>query len=288
MEGKWRMSHKITVQSDLAKDLAGTHHPHAPAAERNSPEIARDFEILMRDGYAVIENLLDANALSRVRDACGLVLENHKTGRNNFEGLKTQRVYNALAKTRALDQLATHPRILGVMDRLFSPNFLLSTVQILNVLPGEDAQLLHTDDGFYKVPRPRQALGAATIWAIDDFTPENGATRIIPSSHLWGQEQLEREMETIPAVMPAGSVLFFLGTTKHGAGQNRSSDPRLAITCQYCDAFMRQQENFMLGVPKETVQRMAPDLQSLLGYSIHPPFMGFVDGVHPLRYLEDA
>ena len=282
------MSHKINVQSDLGRDLAGTFHALTPEGDGDTPQVARDFESLMRDGYVVIENLLDQAALAHIRTGCAEVLDNHKTGRNNFEGLKTQRVYTAIAKTRVLDGLATHPRILGLMDRLFAPNFLLSTAQILNVLPGEEAQLLHTDDGFYKIPRPRQALGAASIWALDDFTSENGATRLIPGSHLWGADRIGQEEETIPAIMPAGSVIFFLGTLWHGAGRNQTDQARLAITCQYCDAYMRQQENFMLGVPKEAVRQMSPELQSLIGYSIHPPFMGCVNGVLPLRSLQEV
>ena len=240
----------------------------------------------MRDGYVIIENLIAPEECEAIK-AEGLALLGCK-GRNAFEGLDTQRVYNVLAKTRSTDKLATHPRILGLMDLLFRPGFLLSQSQIINILPGEAPQTLHTDDSFYRLPRPRQPLGAATVWAIDEFTAENGATVVIPRSHEWGDDSVGQREKAVPAVMPQGSVVFFLGTTWHGGGQNRSDKARFAITHQYCEAYMRQQENYLLELSKDTVRQLSPELQALVGYSIYPPFMGMVEGMHPLRTLEEA
>lgn len=265
-------------------DHAKTHRQLQPGAERNSPAIDADFEVLMRDGYVIIENLISADECAEIREE-GLALLGN-TGRNAFEGHKTQRVYNVLSKTRKTDGLATHPRILGLMDKFFRPGFLLSQSQIINIQPGEAAQGLHTDDSFYRLPRPRQPLGAATVWAIDEFTAENGATVVIPQSHEWGDDRQGQRAEAISAIMPAGSVIFFLGTTWHGGGQNRSDQPRFAITHQYCEAYMRQQENYLLELSVDTVRQMSSELQSLVGYSIYPPFMGMVEGMHPLRLLE--
>jgi ectoine hydroxylase-related dioxygenase (phytanoyl-CoA dioxygenase family) len=86
-------------------------------------------------------------------------------------------------------------------------------------------------------------------------------------------------------VMPAGSLLFFVGTLWHGGGANRTSAPRACVTAQYCAPWCRQQENFSLSVSRERVRHSSPHIQRLLGYSIHPPFMGFVDGMHPRRLL---
>ena len=266
-------------------DHAGTHKQVKPSSDRRSAAIDADFEALMRDGYVIIENLLDAETCAAIKQQCLPLLA--KKGRNDFEGEETQRVYNVLGKTRATDALATHPRILGLMDKFFRPGFLLSQSQIINILPGETPQGLHTDDSFYRLPRPRQPLGAATVWAIDEFTAENGATVMVPQSHNWGDDRQARFEEAFPAVMPQGSVVFFLGTTWHGGGENRSDKPRFAITHQYCEAYMRQQENYLLELDKQTVRALSPELQSLVGYSIYPPFMGMVDGMHPLRRLDE-
>jgi ectoine hydroxylase-related dioxygenase (phytanoyl-CoA dioxygenase family) len=171
------------------------------------------------------------------------------------------------------------------MDKFFEPGFLLSQSQIINIRPSEAPQILHTDDAFYKLPRPRQPLGAATVWAIDEFTETNGATVVIPGSHKWDDARAGQPDDAIPAVMSQGSVIFFLGTTWHGGGQNRSENSRFAITHQYCEAYMRQQENYLLELSKDTVRALSPELQSLIGYSIYPPFMGMVEGMHPLRTL---
>jgi ectoine hydroxylase-related dioxygenase (phytanoyl-CoA dioxygenase family) len=266
-------------------DHAKTHQQLKPGPERNTPEIDADFKTLMRDGYVIIKNLISEEICDTIKSTCLNLL--NKTGRNEFEGHNTQRVYNILSKTRTTDMLAEHPRILGLMDRFFEPGFLLSQSQIINILPGEAAQALHSDDGFYKIPRPRQPLGAATIWAIDDFTEENGATVIIPKSHQWGNDRTPDRKDAVPALMPKGSVIFFLGTTWHGGGMNVSKAARFAITHQYCEAYMRQQENYLLELSKDTVRSLSPTMQALVGYSIYPPFMGMVGGMHPLRMLDN-
>lgn len=152
---------------------------------------------------------MTTDELDDIRTAAAPLLD--RRGRNRFEGHTTQRVYSVLNKTRTCDRIADHPRVLALLDRLFLPNYLLSMLQVINILPGEQAQMLHTDDGFYPLPRPRAALGAATIWAIDDFTADNGATDIVAGSHQWGRRMPE-EAEREPVVMKAGSCVLFLGT----------------------------------------------------------------------------
>ncbi|NOT40205.1 MAG: phytanoyl-CoA dioxygenase family protein [Alphaproteobacteria bacterium] len=255
------------------------------AATRDLPETAADHAALMRDGYVIIESLLDTQTCEAIRTGSRRLLG--ATGRNRFEGLKTQRVYNVLAKTRIFDDLIDHPRLMAALDHIFEPNYLLSQAQIININPGEDAQPLHSDDGFYKIPRPRPALGVAAIWAIDAFTAENGATDIIPQSHLWGDGNQASRDRAVPCVMPEGSVVIFLGTLIHGGGANRTEHGRLAFTNQYCAPWLRTQENFFLEIPRETVRTLRPTIQSLLGYSVYPPFMGMVDSMHPKRTLTD-
>ncbi|MDB4975919.1 MAG: phytanoyl-CoA dioxygenase, partial [Myxococcaceae bacterium] len=208
------------------------------------------------------------------------------TGRNGFEGHRTQRVYSVLSKTRAADRLVDHPHVLALLDRLLQPNYLLSQLQVINVLPGEEAQLLHHDDGIYPVPRPRRSLSVATMWAIDAFTPENGATQIVPGSHLWDDAEVPGlTLAPLPLVMPAGSCALFVGTLWHGAGANRTQQPRLAVTAQYCEPWLRTQEALTLSLSRLVAAGLSQDLQRMLGYSIYPPFVGMVDGMHPARLL---
>jgi ectoine hydroxylase-related dioxygenase (phytanoyl-CoA dioxygenase family) len=268
----------------LNADLAGTYPRTESSGQSVDPVVAEaDLAAVQRDGYVILPDLLSADELAHIRDSVTPLLDHH--GRNAFEGRLTQRIYSVLNKTRACDVIADHPRVLALLDRLLLPNYLLSMLQVINILPGEKAQMLHTDDAFYPLPRPRNALGCATIWAIDDFTADNGATDIIPGSHRWGDEAPD-SADRRPVVMPAGSCVFFVGTLWHGGGANRSDRPRLAVTAQYCEPWVRPQEAFTLSMTRDTVRAVSEDIRRMLGYSIHPPFIGQVDGMHPKRLLE--
>ncbi|OHU50321.1 phytanoyl-CoA dioxygenase [Mycobacteroides chelonae] len=278
------MSVHVSSLVDLNGDLAGTHRRTASSGQGIDPAVAEaDLAAMRRDGYVILPDLLTADELDQIRDAVAPLLNLH--GRNGFEGHTTQRVYSVLNKTRACDRIADHPRVLALLDRLFLPNYLLSMLQVINILPGEQAQMLHTDDGFYPIPRPRAGLGAATIWAIDDFTADNCATDIVAGSHLWGDRR-PQEAEREPVVMKAGSCVFFPGTLWHGGGANRTGAARLALTAQYCEPWLRPQEAFTLSMTRDTVRAVSEDIRRMLGYSIHPPFIGQVDGMHPKRLLE--
>ncbi|SPM36134.1 phytanoyl-CoA dioxygenase (PhyH) family protein [Mycobacterium rhizamassiliense] len=275
----------VTTLDDLKNDLAGRHKRTASGGASVDPAIVdADMAALDRDGYVIWENLLSADECERIREAVTPGLEH--TGRNAFEGRKTQRIYSVLSRTRACDRLADHPRVLAVLDRLMMANYLLSALQAINIQPGEAAQLPHHDDGFYPIPRPRDPLAAATIWAIDDFTADNGATVLFPGSHRWGRRPPGPDDPIKPVVMPAGSCVFFVGTLWHGGGANTTGEARLAVTAQYCQPWLRPMEAFTLSISRDMARTLSPDLQRMIGYSIHPPFVGAVDGLHPIRLLD--
>ncbi len=277
-------SSDVSSLIDLAGDLAGTHRRTESSGAGVDPAVAdADLAGVLRDGYVILPDLLTPDELDEIRQEVAPLLD--RTGRNVFEGHGTQRIYSVLNKTRSCDRIAAHPRVLALLDRLLLPNYLLSMLQVINILPGEQAQMLHTDDGFYPLPRPRAALSAATMWAIDPFTDTNGATDIIHGSHEW-DARVPEDAERRPVVMPAGSCAFFLGTLWHGGGANRSDSARLAITAQYCEPWLRPQEAFTLSTTRDTVRAVDEDIRRMLGYSIHPPFIGQVDGMHPKRLLE--
>ncbi len=243
-----------------------------------------------RDGFVILERVLDPAELAEVTAALAAYEQDRPMGRNPFEGQKSQRVYSLAAKGPAFARLIEHPRILALLDRLLLPNFLLSTAQSIRLHPGEQAQPWHTDDAFYVVPRPREVrLAVSVIWAIEDFTVDNGATEVIPGSHLWRQERPdERPHQAVPAVMPAGSAVLFDGALWHRGGANRSTGTRLAISPQYCQPWLRPQESQLLIVPPDAARACSDRMRSMLGYSIHPPFIGQVDGMHPLRLVDTA
>jgi hypothetical protein len=274
----------ITLE-DLKGDLASRYKQIASSGSSvDSAIVEADLAALDRDGYVIWENLLDTEECRQIREVVRPWLEH--TGRNSFEGLRTQRIYSVLSRTRVCDRLVDNPRVLAVLDQLLMPNYLLSALQAINIQPGETAQLAHHDDGFYPIPRPRAPLTAATIWAIDDFTADNGATMVIPGSHRWGQRPPNPEDRAVPVVMPAGSCVFFVGTLWHGGGANNTTRERLAVTAQYCQPWLRPMEAFTLSISRDIARTVSDDIRRMLGYSIHPPFVGAVDGLHPLRLLE--
>ncbi len=270
---------------ELAKKYPSTagSQPQVPVED-----VDRCMDAIERDGYIIIENLISPELVAEIKEDL-IPRFSYDSGRNNFEGFKTQRLYAFFEKSLICNPLVEHPLILGCLDRVFEPNYLLSQLQAINILPGEEQQPLHHDDLFYRVPRPRPALGAATIWAIDEFTQQNGATVVIPGSHLWDDRQPTKDdlKNLEPVVMPAGSVVLFLGTLWHAGGANRSDAARLCVSAQYCAPWCRTQENYSLSLSRETVKKCSEHIQRMLGYSIHAPFMGFVDGKHPRRLLED-
>jgi len=268
-------------------DLARRHRALERPPPADPAQHAADLETLRRQGYVVLERLLSEAELEAIRAESARLLPEVHRGRNDFEGLATQRVYNVLGRSTVYDRLVDHPRVMSLLDEIFMPNYLLSQAQIINILPGEAPQALHYDDSFYRVPRPRPAFGAATVWAIDEFTDDNGATAIVPGSHTWGDDRTPTRAEAIPARMPAGSCVLYYGTFWHGGGENRTDAARLGVTCQYCEPWLRQQENFLLELSRERVRELSPEIRSMVGYSIYPPFMGMVEGMHPLRLLEE-
>ncbi len=241
---------------------------------------------LDRDGYSVVESLLAGDEAAAVRNGLREVLDRTPLGRNDFEGYQTRRIYALFAKTRAFDALALHPLLLGVLDAVLGPSYQLSAPTGIEIGPGEKAQGLHMDDGIYPLPRPHPEVVLNSMWALDDFTAENGATRVVPGSHRWTDRIPVDPDETVTVTMPAGSVLFIAGTLWHGGGANRTDRPRLGVLLEYAAGWLRQQENHVLAVPREVVATLPERLQELIGYGIHPPFVGYVDGRHPRRVLD--
>ena len=242
-------------------------------------------DALRGDGYAIIEGMLSPAEVAIVKADLGRVLKETPQGRNDFEGFATQRIYAIFAKTRVLDGPATHPLILGALDRVLG-RYQLSQPTAISIGPGETAQNLHTDDSVYPLPRPHDEVVANCMWAIDDFTEENGATHILPHSHGDAPEPADRfdYSATARAIMPAGSVCLFVGSLFHAGGANHTDKPRLGVVMEYCATWLRSQENHYLAVPKLTVRELPERLQELLGYNVYN-LLGNVDGRHPRRVL---
>ncbi len=256
-------------------------------------------------GYLIFERVLSQDRVADLRGALAPHLARDLKGRNDFEGVRTNRVYALLAKSPHFAELAIHPLALAFAEAELGQSCLLSAMLAINLHPGETVQPWHFDDGGVKIPRPRPAFGISTFWAIDDTTELNGSTEIVPGSHLWDEQRIAGAVkpadfantapdadpssgdrpDAVKLAMPSGSLAITKGTLWHRGGANRSDRPRLIITPQYCAGWVRQLENMALAVPAEVAETLPERARELIGYSIHPPFMGYVDGVHPRRLL---
>ena len=246
---------------------------------------------LAQQGYTLIPDFLDGEQLQQVNALYDSLLGSHR-GRNNFDGSRTERIYTLGARHRIFQDIAEDARVMALLDALFLPNYLLTASQAIVISPGETPQPWHSDDSFYTVPRPRPMISLSTIVAVEDFTGDNGSTELIPGSHRWSDEQVagadEQQLQAlaVPMTMAAGSALVFAGTLLHRGGGNCGEGTRRAFSNQYCQPWARPQENFFLAIPAAEVATMSARVQSLLGYSIHPPFMGQVTASHPLKALQ--
>jgi Phytanoyl-CoA dioxygenase (PhyH) len=239
---------------------------------------------LAGEGYAVVPGMLEPDALAFARAEVAGILASTPLGRDDFEGRKTRRIYALFAKTRAFDGPATHPLILAVLDRVLR-NYQLSAPAGIEIGPGEVAQPLHPDDAIYPVPRPHAELVVNVMWPLDEFTADNGATRIVRGSHHWTDRQPGPGDEVAVIEMPAGSALLYLGSLWHGGGANHTDAPRVGVVLHYSVSWLRPVENHALAVPRDVVAGLPVRLQELLGYNIGPPFIGYVDGRHPKHVL---
>lgn len=268
----------------------------------NASALSSAIEDIKIQGYTVITDFLRPEQVQAVK-ALLMKISGKYLGRNNFEGGKTERIYSLLAYDKVIQGIVEDPRIMALCDQFLEPNYLLTTSQSICIHPGETPQPWHADDVFYSIPRPRPMVGLSMVVAIDAFTAENGGTEIIPGSHLWSDHEIngdyrEGGSEADPAFaermrgksialeMPVGACVVFAGNTLHRGGGNKSQGSRQALSNQYCQPWARTIENFFLSVPRELVRDMSPKVQSLLGYSVLPPFMGQVAGYHPIKTLD--
>lgn len=239
-------------------------------------------------GYTLLENVIDpalcdalAEALLRIERDDAVV-----PATNDFEGSRTIRIYNLLARGEPFIRVPIHPAVLSVVEGVLDEGCLISSVSSISIDPGETAQPIHADDQVIGLPRPHPALVCNSMWALTDFTDANGATRIVPGSHQRDHcPEYGKPCDSIPAEMKRGSVLVWNGSLWHGGGANRARERRVGIAMNYCAGFIRQQENQQLGIPRDVARRFPERLQRLVGYGVYRQLIGHIDKQDPIGLL---
>ena len=243
---------------------------------------------IREQGYTVLERAIDAQAVAAIRDALLRVERSQGLGyaKTRFEGLNTVRINNLLVHDELFWQVPLQPQVLAIAEALLDRELLLSSLCSLTLGPGQTAQPMHEDTQQIPLPRPHPPLSINAIWALSDFTADNGATRIVPGSHRFDHApEYGRAYDSVAVLVPAGSIVVFDSALWHAGGANTTSERRWALSCYYCAGWMRQQENLQLGIPRDVAARFPRRLQELCGYSVYRGQWGHIDNRDPIELL---
>lgn len=208
---------------------------------------------------------------------------------NEFEGSATVRIYNLLVHGPLFERVPVHENVLPVVEGVLDEGCLVSSLSSISIGPGETPQPIHADDMLMPLAKPHASVVCNSMWALTDFSEENGATRIIPGSHkLDHSPQYGQHYDSEPAVMRKGSVLIWHGSLWHGGGENRTNERRVGIAMNYCAGYIRQQENQQLGIPLEIAKGFSARLRELVGYGVYHGLIGHVEKQSPARLLDEG
>jgi ectoine hydroxylase-related dioxygenase (phytanoyl-CoA dioxygenase family) len=246
------------------------------------------LECIARDGYTIVPDVFDAGRAAALRDELDR-LEHELAvapATNSFEGTATWRIYNLLAHGPLFEEIAVDPIVLPIVEGVLDDGCLVSSLSSIVIGPGESAQPIHADDQVMPLGKPHVATVCNTMWALTDFTEANGATRLVPGSHVADHSPTYgQHYDSIPAEMRAGSVLVWHGSLWHGGGANHTSSRRYGVAMNYCAGWVRQQENQQLGLPLDVVARFPPSLQELCGFGTYRNLIGHIDRRTPAQRL---
>ena len=236
---------------------------------------------LADDGCVVVDRVVRPEVMDEVATELRPFTEKTLIGADDFSGRRTRRTGGLIARSPKSRELVMNPTVLGAVGKLLghATSFQLHLTQIISIGPGEPAQTIHRDQwafDFFPFPRGYE-VQCNTIWAMTDFTEQNGATRVIPGSNRFDDRLRFSEADTEPAEMTKGSVLFYTGSIYHGGGANRSNDIRTGINITYNVSWLRQEENQYLSVPLQIAGTLPVDLLRLMGYRLGAYALGYVD-----------
>ena len=248
-------------------------------SQSDSEDVVR---ALMQDGGVIVadqapDDLLDkiAGELRPHFDDQGIKFQ------NEFNGYSTLRLGAILGLSRASAELIAHSRVMEIADAVLLPHcdsYRIGSCTAIEICPGEEDQMLHRDDEFYPMRIPNVEFQLSAMWALDDFTLENGATRVVPGSNDLRRIPDVEEADVVQAVMPKGSVLYYLGSTIHGGGANRSQSTRSGLITTYSLGWLRQEENHYLTIPREVAETYPDHVRRLMGYQTHGTYLGVYPG----------
>lgn len=231
-------------------------------------------DALRRDGAVAVTNIVAPDLADRIAAELRPTLDaDGAKARSIFNNQLTNRCGKVLTTAPSAAELVEHDLVLDVLDDVllpFASTYRISSLSAIEILPGEKHQALHRDDTVYPIDIAGMELTVGVMWALCDFTEENGGTRVIPGSHRYLRSwHLPNMASWESTVMPRGSAVFYLGSTWHGGGANQSNAPRLGLVNTYCLGWLRPEANQYLSMPPDEAARFGPKTRALLGYMPH-------------------
>ncbi|HIK76763.1 MAG TPA: mitomycin antibiotic biosynthesis protein [Gammaproteobacteria bacterium] len=251
--------------------------------------VAEILNVLDDDAAVIIENVISIDTVETLKGELVPYLSKEVFGRDEFTGFSTKRVGALMARSNTCRDLALNPLVINVTKQYLEPfadGYQLHFTSAVSIGPSETKQVLHRDRGIWGgyLPRKIEPL-MSTIWAVTEFTRDNGATQIVPGSHKWEKERKPDDTEIAYAEMNPGSVLLYTGTVLHGGGANKTaSEIRTGVFLHYALNWLRQEENQYLSCPPEIAKELSSELRSLIGYAKG----GYVLGFYSDPYDEEA
>ncbi len=234
--------------------------------------------IIQRDGALVLENVLTDSQVDQTLDEIMPYVEATKPGADDFTGRHTRRTGALVARSAACREIVMHPTVCAAAKQFLAPwctRIQLHLSQIISIGPGQPRQTIHRDRWAWGTHLKGVEPQFNTIWALTDFTKENGATHVAPGSVTWPDKPDLHEKDVIQAEMSKGSVLLYSGSVFHGGGENRSEDLRIGMNLTYALGWLRQEENQYLSCPPEIAKNLDPELQELIGYTMGGYALGY-------------
>ena len=247
--------------------------------------------VIERDGAAIMSGVIDSETLGIVNQELKPFIDATPMGKDDFVGRKTQRTGALVARTPSCRPLVMQDQVIKAAQAYLGPyteKIILHLTQTIHINPGNPAQALHRDRLAWGNYIPREIEPQFnTIWALTDFTAENGATRCVPGSHKWDWDKRAEPEQIVQAEMAAGSVFFYTGSVLHSGGENRSNAARLGLNITYCLGWLRQEENQYLSCPPHIAKDLDPELQDLLGYTQGNYALGYYSDPEKLHEISD-
>jgi ectoine hydroxylase-related dioxygenase (phytanoyl-CoA dioxygenase family) len=234
--------------------------------------------VLRRDGALILADLLAPAAVDALLVELMPYIEATPPGRDSFSGEKTTRTGALVARAPRVRPLVTDTRILALCDRFLLPaaeRYQLHLTQVIRIRPGQAAQPIHRDRWAWGTHLKGVEPQLNTIWALTDFTKENGATQVVPGSVDWPDNRRPETHEITWAAMARGSALVYTGSVFHGGGANVSNADRIGLNITYSLAWLRQEENQYLSCPPDIARVLDPALQKLIGYTMGSYALGY-------------